>query len=200
MQIRAVIAISVASLVVGYSLAIVQRNRGCSNSPAVIGAKNEESGLTAGKTIYELDEVGANRDSLDGKIISVVGGVTAKAGRPLLVPDDDVALVMESPVKGGYSLSLPDWHLDSPEGVCANVVVTGRFGKLDDIFGYDCLSPISSISWDLPPRGEKHDAIIDAEEQKILEAVQSGAEQRSLHPESKPGGAGSPTHSEAGSQ
>lgn len=153
----------------GYSLAIMRMRIPDAGGSAAHEVKGPEDKPANVKSLYELDEVLAKREDLDGKRITVVGAVMIRAGQPFLVPDDDVALLKDSPGEGRYLLTLPGWRFRSMQYVAPGIAVTGRFGKLDDNVGYDCLSPIDSISWDLPPRGRKHDSIIDDEEAETIE-------------------------------
>lgn len=170
MKIRPVIVISISSLAVGYSLAIVQQRSGRPDSVAASVTESSEDPSASVISVYELLDVQVNRDDLDGRTITVVGGVQVRAGRPFLVPDDDIALSKEFAEGGRYLLSLPDWRFRSLQGIAPRIAVTGRFGKLDDVLGFDCLSPINSVSWEPAPRGPQRDSTIDAEELRTIEA------------------------------
>ena len=172
MQTRFIVATSIVSLVVGFLIAITLQRRTCGSHSSGDGSKILRGEVAPSALLYGLEEVRANRDEFDGRIITVVGGVYIQAGRPFLVPDDDVALLRERPSPERYSLSLPMWRFRDLQGVYNGIAVTGRFGKLDDNLGFDSLSPISSISWEVPPRGAAYDSVIDDEEYERIEAEQ----------------------------
>lgn len=117
----------------------------------------ETTEINESAPLYDVPGVQSRRVELDGKFISVRGGLYAgPGGEEFLIPDDETSMRPDNlpdAKKLGYCIRLPDWRLRDIErgSIYCGIVVEGTFARLDGS-PFDLLAPIKTISWSDPRR------------------------------------------------